>query len=180
MDVSLDEERWQVDDDRSMMEVLAELSDRAHRRDRVVLSLTVGGRVVSDRDLVPGFLKSRIRDMGVIVATSRSLHDIIVDAKTAIVTFASQLQADGSSLLVSLRKGSGSASSIDCWLGRLADFTELLATGHGQGVRGYDASQLVCWIRELLDARANLDAVRMADLLEYEILPRLVEQDVLA
>jgi hypothetical protein len=88
--------------------------------------------------------------MGVIVATSRSLHDIIVDAKTAIVTFASQLQADGSSLLVSLRKGSGSAS------------------------------QLVCWIRELLDARANLDAVRMADLLEYEILPRLVEQDVLA
>jgi hypothetical protein len=180
MEISLDEERWQVDDDRTVMDVLAEVSDRAHRHKRVVLSLVVGGRTLTDRDLLPALLNSRIKDVGSVLATSRSLHDIVVEAKTAIGRFASQLQTDGSSLIACLRNGRGSVSMIDSWLGRLADYTELLATGHAQGVRGCNCHGLTPWIQELLDARSRADAVRMADLLEYELLPRLLEHDAVA
>ncbi|MBX3237190.1 MAG: hypothetical protein KF814_13650 [Nitrospiraceae bacterium] len=180
MEIVLDQERWQVADDRTVMEALGELSDRVDRDKRMVVSLTIGGKPVTDRDLVPALLERQVKELGTIEARSRSLHDIVVEAKTAIDAYALQLHRDGTSLVSSLRSGLGGVASIDSWLGRLADYAELLETGRAQGVHGYDSSRLAPWIREVLEARSCVDAIRMADLLEYELLPRLIEHDVAA
>ncbi len=180
MEIVLDQTQWQVSDDRTVMEALGEISDRAHRENRVVVGLSVAGKPVSDRDLLPAFLNAKLKDIGSIHARSRTLHDIVVEAKTAIDAFGAQLHQDGISLVPPLRSGNGGPAPLDAWLGRLADYTELLETGRAQGVNGCDSSRLAPWIQELLEARASLDAIRMADLLEYELLPRLLEPDVAA
>jgi hypothetical protein len=180
MHITLDEEQWQVSDESSLMEILATISDRAQAQHRIVTSLTIGGKAISDRDLAPGFLNQSGKNLGAVQAISKSLHSIITEAKHAIDLFAAQLCTDGQSLLTSLRSGSGHVGSIDTWLGRLADYTEMLEAGRTQGVAGLSAATLVPWIRELLGARSSADPVRVADVLEYEILPRLTESPLAA
>jgi hypothetical protein len=175
MHITLDEEQWELPDDTSLMEALASISDKAHAKHRLVTSLTIGGKTISDRDLVPAWLTQKVNSVGPVQATSQSLHSIITDAKRAIDRFAVQLRADGELLLTSLRSGTGQVGSIDAWLGRLADYTEMLEAGQTQGVAGLSSSLLLPWIQELLAARSCADAVRAADLLEYELLPRLTE-----
>jgi hypothetical protein len=111
---------------------------------------------------------------------SQSLHTIITDAKQAITRFATQLRVDGQGLLTPLRSGIGQVASIDAWLGRLADYTEMLEAGQAQGVEGLSSAPLLPWIQELLGARTNTDAIRVADLLEYELLPRLADTSIAA
>ena len=123
MHITLDEEQWQVSDESSLMEILATISDRAQAQHRIVTSLTIGGKAISDRDLAPGFLNQSGKNLGAVQAISKSLHSIITEAKHAIDGFAAQLRTDGQSLLTSLRSGSGHVGSIDTWLGRLADYT---------------------------------------------------------
>ncbi|WHZ21633.1 MAG: hypothetical protein OJF47_000745 [Nitrospira sp.] len=173
MHITLDEEQWQVSDDTSLMDILACISDKAHANHRIVTSLTIGGKAISDRDLTPAFLRQPGGNLGPIQAVSQSLRSIIVDAKEAINRFAIQLRTDGQSLLPPLRSGTGPVGSIDAWLGRLADYMEMLQAGQTQGVVGMSSSGLFPWIQELLDARSCADPVRVADLLEYELLPRL-------
>jgi hypothetical protein len=180
MHITLDEEQWQVSDESSLMEILATISDRAQAQHRIVTSLTIGGKAISDRDLAPGFLNQSGKNLGAVQAISKSLHSIITEAKHVIDLFAAQLCTDGQSLLTSLRSGSGHVGSIDTWLGRLADYTEMLEAGRTQGVAGLSAATLVPWIRELLGARSSADPVRVADVLEYEILPRLTESPLAA
>jgi hypothetical protein len=48
----------------------------------------------------------------------------------------------------------------------------LQAAGQGSPARG-DLQALSSWIQELLDARSIQDPVRVADILEFEILPHL-------
>lgn len=175
MHITLDEEQWQLSDDTSLMEALASISDRAHAKHRIVTSLIIGGKPISDRDLAPALLTQKVKNLGSVQAASRSLHSIITDAKHAIDRFAFQLRADGESLLTSLRSGTGQVGSIDAWLGRLADYTEMLEAGQTQGVAGFSSSLLLPWIQDLLEARSSADSVRVADLLEYELLPRLTE-----
>jgi hypothetical protein len=175
MQITLDEEQWQLPDETSLMEVLAAISDKAQAKQRIVTSLTIGGQGVTDRDLVPAFLNQAAQGMGPIAAASKSLHTIISEARQAISRFAVQLQSDGRVLLAPLRSGTGHISSIDAWLGRLADYTEMAEAGHKQGVAGLSSEALLPWIQELLAARTSLDPVRVADLLEYELLPRLIE-----
>jgi hypothetical protein len=180
MHITLDEEQWQVSDESSLMEILATISDRAQAQHRIVTSLTIGGKAISDRDLAPGFLNQSGKNLGAVQAISKSLHSIITEAKHVIDLFAAQLCTDGQSLLTSLRSGSGHVGSIDTWLGRLADYTEMLEAGRTQGVAGLSAATLVPWIQELLGARSSADPVRVADVLEYEILPRLTESPLAA
>ncbi|MBI4003032.1 MAG: hypothetical protein HY348_14775 [Nitrospira defluvii] len=175
MHITLDGEQWQLSDDTSLMDALAYLSDKAHAKHRIVTSLTIGGKAISDRDLAPAFLNQPGKDLGAVQAVSKSLHCIITEAKQAIDRFAAQLRADGQVLLTPLRSGTGQVGSIDIWLGRLADYTEMLETGHTQGVAGLSSATLLPWIQELLGARSSADPVRVADLLEYELLPRLTE-----
>jgi hypothetical protein len=180
MHITLDGEQWQIPDDTSLMNALAFLSDKAHAQHRIVTSLTVGGKAISDRDLDPAFLNQRGQDVGEVAGRSQSLHAIITDAKQAIDRFAAQLRADGLLLLGLLRSGTGQVGSIDAWLGRLADYTEMLEAGHAQGVEGLSSAALLPWIQELLGARTTADPIRVADLLEYELLPRLADAHLAA
>jgi len=175
MHITLDEEEWQVSDDTSLMDVLACISDKAHANHRIVTSLTIGGKPISDRDLTPALLKQPGGNLGSVQARSQSLRSIIADAKLAIDRFAAQLRTDGQSLLTRLRSGSGQVGSIDVWLGRLADYMEMVQAGEAQGVVGMAMGDLFPWVEELLAARSGADPVRVADVLEYELLPRLAE-----
>lgn len=175
MHITLDGEQWQLPDDTSLMNALAFLSDKAHAQHRIVTSLTVGGRAISDRDLDPAFLNQRGPEVGEVAGRSQSLHAIITDAKQAIDRFAAQLRADGLGLLGPLRSGTGQVGTIDAWLGRLADYTEMLDAGQTQGVAGLSSAKLLPWIQELLGARTFADPIRVADLMEYELLPLLTE-----
>ena len=180
MHITLDEEQWQVSDESSLMEILATISDRAQAQHRIVTSLTIGGKAISDRDLAPGLLNQSGKNLGAVQAISKSLHSIITEAKHSIYRFDAQLRKDCQSLLTPLRSGSGHVGSIDSWLGRLADYTEMLEAGRTQGVAGLSAATLLPWIQELLGARSSADPVRVADVLEYEILPRLTESTLAA
>lgn len=175
MHITLDEEQWQLSDETSLMEILAAISDKAQAQHRIVTSLMIGGKAISDRDLTPAFLNQPGNNLGSVQALSKSLHCIITEAKQAINRFAAQLQTDGLGLLTPLRSGTGQVGSIDAWLGRLADYTEMLEAGHKQGVAGLSSVMLLPWIQELLAARSCSDPVRVADLLEYELLPRLTD-----
>ncbi len=180
MHITLDGEQLQLPDDTSMMNALAALSDRAHAQHRIVTSLTIGGKTISDRDLTPPFLNQQARDVGAMQAVSQSLHTIIIEAKHAIERFAAELRTDGQVLLGPLRSGTAQVGTIDAWLGRLADYTEMLEAGHAQGVEGLSSAGLLPWIQELLGARTTADAIRVADLLEYELLPRLADAGLAA
>ncbi len=180
MHITLDGEQLQLPDDTSMMNALAALSDRAHANHRIVTSLTIGGKTISDRDLTPPFLNQQARDMGAMQAVSQSLHTIIFEAKHAIERFAAELRSDGQVLLAPLRTGTAQVGTIDAWLGRLADYTEMLEAGQAQGVEGLSAAALLPWIQELLGARTAADPIRVADLLEYELLPRLADSGLAA
>jgi hypothetical protein len=64
-------------------------------------------------------------------------------------------------------------SALDRWFGQLADYVECLqAAGQGRQAGG-DLQAFSSWIQELLDARSIQDPVRVADILEFEILPYL-------
>ncbi|MGC3973822.1 MAG: hypothetical protein QM771_05495 [Nitrospira sp.] len=175
MYITLDGEQLQVPDDTLMMNALATLSDKAHAKHHIVTSLTIGGKTISDRDLTPPFLNQPLRNAGTMQAISQSLHTIIIEAKQAIERFAAELRADGQVLLAPLRSGTAQVGTIDAWLGRLADYTEMLEAGQAQGVEGLSSASLLPWIQELLGARTTADAIRVADLLEYELLPRLAD-----
>ena len=175
MHITLDGEQWQIPDDTSLMNALAFLSDKAHAQHRIVTSLTIGGKAISDRDLDPAFLNQRGQDVGEVSGRSQSLHAIITDAKQAIDRFAAQLRADGFGLLGPLRSGTGQVGTIGAWLGRLADQTEKLEAGRLQVGAGLSSAPLLPWIQELLGARTFADPIRVADLLEYELLPLLTE-----
>jgi hypothetical protein len=62
---------------------------------------------------------------------------------------------------------------LDLWLGKLADYLELVEGDRISRRKGEDERPLSAWVRELLTARNGRDIVLMADLLEFEILPRL-------
>ncbi len=51
MHITLDQEQWQLPDETSVMEVLAAISDKARAQNRIVTSLTIGGKAINDRDL---------------------------------------------------------------------------------------------------------------------------------
>ena len=67
-------------------------------------------------------------------------------------------------------------AGLDGWLGRLADYVEA-AEQDRRRTSMEESNSLVPWIAELLETRARKDHVRMVDLLEYELLPRLPGAD---
>jgi hypothetical protein len=174
MDVTLDEERWQLPDDMSLMEALAQVSDKAEQKGCFVTSLSVGGRNITDRDLDPAFLAQRGSEISGIEARSRSLRTIMAEAAGTMRLFSAQLKQDGEALIGPLRAGRGGFGALDAWLGRLADYAEIAEAGRAQGVADTTAAaKALHWIQELVDARQSADLVRLADILEYELLPAL-------
>lgn len=173
MRITLDQDQWDLGDDQSVSEALAQVSDRAHARHRLVTSLTLGGRPVTDRDLQPMLLRKRLIEIGPIDARSQDIPEILTHAAPTITRFASTLKAEAQGFLTPLRTSGIIPSGLDRWFGQLADYVELLqSAGRGSPVGG-DIQALASWIQELLDARSLQDQVRMADILEFEIMPHL-------
>lgn len=175
MDIILDEERWQLPDDTSLMEALAQISDKAERKGCFVTSLRIGGRPVTDRDLHPSFLAQNGSKAPTIEAISRSFRSIMSDAAGTMRLFSAQLKRDGEALIAPLRAGRTGFAAVDAWLGRLADYVEIQEAGRAQGLSDGGTTPAVPWIRELVDARHAADSVRLADILEYEFLPTLAD-----
>ena len=172
MQITLDEDQWDMSDEATVMEILAQVSDRAHAKHCLVTSLEVGGRPLTDRDLQPLFLARTGREAGAVRARSQTVTDIVADAQTTLEQYGRQLRAEGNQLVPALRAGQGRSAQFDAWLGRISDYVEA-TEGTFAGTLSNGAGSLVPWLSELLQAISEQDSVRIADLLQYEILTRL-------
>lgn len=166
MQVMLDQEQWEAGAHLTVGDVLAEISERAHAQARIVTSLRLDERRITDRDLDPLFLAEPTAQFTHLTAMSQSMPAIMQSAQPSITQYGEELRKEGSALAGPLRFGRQTLSSLDSWLGKLADYLELMEGNHTAG-------GLTPWVGQLLDARSACDSIRMADLLEYEILPRL-------
>jgi hypothetical protein len=175
MHVSLDAEQWAVSDDTSLLEVLAQVSNKAQDRRRIVTSLKIGGRAHSDRDLVPALLARTARESGPVEALSSATTDILSGARPAVMQFGGLLKSEGQALATVLRSGTVNMASVDQWLGQLADYIEITERAQAQHVPGFPLESLAPWVEQFIEARATPDCVRMADLLDYELVPRLLQ-----
>ena len=171
MHVMLDQEQWEAAAASTVGEVLADISERAHARARIVTSLRLDHRVITDRDLDQAFLSEPAARFARLTAESQSMSDILRAAQPSLTKYADTLRAEGTALITPLRFGPPPLSALDAWLGKLADYLELVEGTRGAAGNGSDA--LSTWVRQLLEARTARDTVRIADLLEYEILPRV-------
>jgi hypothetical protein len=173
MRITLDLDQWDVSDNQSVSEGLTQVSDRAYARHRLVTSLKLGGRPITDRDLQPLLLNKQLGEVGPIEARSQNIPEIMTHAAPAIAQFASTLRTEAQGFLPPLRTSGVIPSALDRWFGQLADYVELLQAAGQGGPAGGDLRTVLSWIQELLDARAVHDSVRMADILEFEFLPYL-------
>lgn len=172
MQIVLNDEQWELSDDATLFEALAQVSDRAKARQHQVVTLEVGGRAVTDRDLQPEYLSQTGRLAGVVRATSQPVAEIAAATRRIVEAYGRQLKHEGAAVAAALRRGEGAVVGLDGWLGRLADYVEAVEQDRGYAPTE-EPDSLVPWIVELLEARSRKDAVRMEDLLQYELLVRL-------
>jgi|LNFM01.1.fsa_nt_gb hypothetical protein len=173
MQIMLDQDHWEVDAPLTMEQVLMEVSERAHARARMVTKLQLDQRRITDRDLDPAFLAESVVRFQQLTAVSQPMPELIRAAEGSIRKYAETLRTEGRALLSPLRFGPLRFSSLDAWLGQLADYLEFVDGASAAMEAGTGASTVAPWVQQLLEARAARDLVRLADLLEYEILPRL-------
>lgn len=174
MQIMLDHDHWEVDAPLTMEHVLTEVSERAHARARIVTKLQLDQRTITDRDLDPAFLAESVVRFRQLTAVSQPMPELIQAAEGSIKKYGETLCTEGASLLTPLRFGPWPLSALDAWLGQLADYIEFVEGTSATMEAGTGGSAVAPWVQQLLEARAAQDLVRVADLLEYEILPRLV------
>ena len=173
MQITLDQDHWEVDASLTMEHVLTEVSERAHARARIVTKLQLDHRTITDRDLDPAFLAKSVVQFRQLTAVSQPMPELIRAAEGSVRKYAETLRTEGTALLSPLRFGPCPLSTLDLWLGRLADYLEFVDGASSTMEARTGVSAVAPWVQQLLEARANRDLVRVADLLEYEILPRL-------
>jgi hypothetical protein len=173
MQVTLDDEQWTVSDRTPLMEVLAQVSDKAHAKGRIVTSLQLGERRLTDRDLTRDLLAQIGSEIGRVQATSQSMDQVFKGADETLNRYAGLLKLDGVALVKALRTGQTPGGLLDAWLGRLADYVEYLEVKRTHSAPDYAVEPFAPWVARLLDARLTGDWVGLADVLEYEILTRL-------
>ena len=172
--VQLDEEKWEVSDSICLEEVLANLSDRAEAQGRLVTQLFVGNQLMTDRELIPPTLARGVGTFGSIAAKSERLDSVIKNSGEIAKKFGQQLREKAVELVEDFRKGRSGTQALDQWFGQIADYLEWMQNQQSvSGGASPEAQPLSYWVNELLNARKNLDEVRMADMLEYEVIPRL-------
>ncbi len=173
MQVMLDDEQWEVNGEASLGEILAQVNDRAQAKDRVVTGLAIDGRRMTDRDLTPSLLTRAAKDVATVRAASCTIPELVASARESLNQFATVLKREGEILVRDLRAGHGDLALFDLWLGKLADYVELAETvRRGESELPAEASMTTA-LASLINARTNLDTVRLADVLEYELLPCL-------
>lgn len=173
MRVTLDQDQWDIGAAATIGEVLAEVSDRAQAKSRIVTSVQLDDRAITDRDLDVLFLGESAKKYSALTAVSLSRQELARSARHSAERYAQVLHEEGRSLAGSFRAGPFQIAKLDLWLGKLADYLELVEGTGTAFIGGRDTKPLSPWVRDLLDARSAQDIVMMADLLEYEILPRL-------
>ena len=176
MRITLDQDQWDIGDEQLISEALMQVSDRAHAQHRLVTSLRLGGRPITDRDLQPILLGTRLKDVGPIDACSQNIPEIMAGAAPAIAKFASTLTVEAQGCIAPLRMSGVIPSALDRWFGQLADYMELLQAAERDGQVHEDLQALSSWVQELLEARSLQDTVRLADILEFEVLPYLASR----
>jgi len=173
MRVTLDDEQWTVSDGTPLMEVLAQVSDKAHAKGRIVTSLQVGDRRLTDRDLTRTLLAQIGSEIGCVQVATQSMEEIFKGADETMNRYAAVLKSDGASLVGTFRSGHTPDASFDAWLGRLADYLECVERKLAQPPLSDATPPLASWVARLLKARDTGDWVGVSDLLEYEVLTRL-------
>ncbi|MBL8073598.1 MAG: hypothetical protein JNL29_04450 [Nitrospira sp.] len=173
MNVKLDNEQWQAISTATLGDILAELSERADARSRIVTKIVLDHRRITDRDIDPHLLQQPATSYRELVATSETQLEMIESARGAIERYCRLVVAEGTSLANQFRMGVQDLSSFDAWLGKVADAVEVIENGRKQVGTPSQGQAIAGWIEQLLAARHIHDTVRMADLLEYEILPRI-------
>lgn len=173
MEVMLDDEQWTAKDDLSLMEILAEISDKAYANHRVITSLQLGSRRLTDRDLTGAMLGQVGTELGPIRAVTQSMDQVIKSADETIERYAGLLKSDGAGLVHAIRTGQFPGASLDAWLGRLADYLECVQSQRIDAELNRLTEPLTSWVARLVDVRLAGDWVGIADLMEYEIMTRL-------
>ncbi len=173
MQIRLDDDQWVAATNTSLGDVFAELSERAHAKARIVTTMILDRRQITDRDIEPKLLQESSAKFSNLVATSRTQAEIIHAARGTIDRYRELVIQEGRSLVSQLRLGMQDMPLLDRWLGKVADLLELIGNNAPSPAADSDVRTIAGWIEELLGARHLSDTVRMADLLEYEILPRL-------
>jgi hypothetical protein len=173
MNIILDNDQWPAAINTTLGDVLAEVSERAHARSRIVTTMILDQRRITDRDIDPNFLEEPSAKFNDLVATSVTPQDIIETARESINRYREVVVQEGSSLISSLRLDQQDFAPLDLWLGKVADVLELMGNDARDSAVDSGAQVVSGWIETLLEARQLRDTVRIADLLEYEILPRL-------
>lgn len=172
--VQLDEKTWEVSDTDRLEEVLANLSDRAQAQGRLVTQLIVGDQPMTDRELVPLTLAKVASTFGKISAKSERMDNILQNSGETAKNFGHQIRVKAQQLVEDFRQGKGGMRPLDQWFGQIADYLEWTQIHQSvSGSSAMDPQNLSYWVNELMNARTNLDEVRVADILEYEVIPRL-------
>lgn len=173
MNIQLDSEQWQVVSTATLGDILTDLSERAHAQARIVTTIMLDHRRITDRDIDPSLLQESSANYRELVATSATQQEIVESASSAIDRYRGLVVAEGTALVSQFRMGAQDLSSFDVWLGKVADVVEILENRSKQLGTDSPGQVIAKWIEELLAARHVYDTVRMADLLEYEVLPRI-------
>lgn len=173
MNVHLDDEQWQADIGTTLGDILADVSERAHAKSRIVTTVLLDQHRITDRDIDQQFLQEPIARYRDLVATSSTQQEIVESAQESIRRYRELIVQEGAALVDPLRVGRQDVSALDVWLGKVADILELMSHAHVDSRSGSRVQPTTEWIEQLLAARQVRDTVRMADVLEYEILPRL-------
>lgn len=173
MNIQLDNDQWQAGSPTTLGDIFADLSERAHARARIVTTLVLDNRRITDRDIDPHLLQQSSASYRRLVATSSTQQELMESAHGVIERYRRVVVAEGTAIADQFRMGGQDLSSFDVWLGKVADVVEIMENGQKQPGTQSPGQVIAGWIEELLAARHLHDTVRMADLLEYEILPRI-------
>ncbi len=172
--VQLDEKTWEVSDTDRLEEVLADLSDRAQAQGRLVTQLVVGDQPMTDRELVPPTLAKAVSTFGKIAAKSERMDSVLQNSEETARKFGHQIRMNAQQLVEDFRQGRSGMRQLDQWFGQMADYLEWTQIQQSMGRSlPKEPQDLPHWVNELMTARKNLDEVRVADMLEYEVIPRL-------
>src|SRR5512139_1317270 len=126
MQITLDQDHWEVDAPLTMENVLAEVSERAHARARIVTKLQLDHHTITDRDIDPAFLAESVVRFRQLTAVSQPMPELIRGAERSMRKYAETLRDEGMALLSPLRFGPLPLSALDAWLGQLADYLEFV------------------------------------------------------
>lgn len=178
MRVQLDHDMWEMEDTARLEEVLADLSDRAQAKGRLVTKLTVAHQTLTDRDLVPQTLSQPAKLFDPIHALSERMDTLVQRSEGTAKKFVKHINQEAQELVEAFRMGQPSFQALDRWFGQMADYVEWEHIHDKVGLSGGEASHLKGWVEELMSARKSQDQVRIADVLEYEIIPLLSKAEL--